>query len=149
VSPRSATTKFGGAADQRRGFTTQIDGGDIDDAQWGSPTMNLTQEGVQEFKVFRYQFDAQYGKALGAVVSVVTGSGANDVRGSEFYFGRDDSLNARNAFAPTKPPFDEQRLGLLVRGPLIRNRSHLFGASESDHLDTVRVVALSASQTRI
>ena len=38
---RSATTKFGGVADQRSGFTTQIDGGDIDDAQWGSPTINL------------------------------------------------------------------------------------------------------------
>ena len=142
---RSATTKFGGVADQRSGFTTQIDGGDIDDAQWGSPTMNLTQEGVQEFKVFRYQFDAQYGKALGAVVSVVTKSGANDVRGSTFYFGRDDSLNARNAFAPTKPPFDEQRLGLSIGGPLVRNRTHMFGAYESDHQDTARIVALSAS----
>jgi Carboxypeptidase regulatory-like domain len=142
---RSATTKFGGVADQRSGFTTQIDGGDIDDAQWGSPTMNLTQEAVQEFKVFRYQFDAQYGKALGAVVSVVTRSGANDVRGSAFYFGRDDSLNATNAFAPTKPPFDEQRLGLSLGGPLIRNRSHVFGAYESDHQDTARIIALSAS----
>ena len=114
---RSATTKFGGVADQRSGFTTQIDGGDIDDAQWGSPTMNLTQEAVQEFKVFRYQFDAQYGKALGAIVSVVTKSGANDVRGSTFYFGGDDALNERNAFAPTKPPFNEQRLGLSHRRP--------------------------------
>jgi hypothetical protein len=142
---RSATTKFGGVADQRSGFTTQIDGGDIDDAQWGSPTMNVTQEAVQEFKVFRYQFDAQYGKALGAVVSVVTKSGANDVRGSAFYFGRDDSLNARNAFAPTKPPFDEQRLGVSIGGPLLRNRTHVYGAYESDHQDTARIVALSTS----
>jgi hypothetical protein len=142
---RSATTKFGGVADQRSGFTTQIDGGDIDDAQWGSPTMNLTQEGVQEFKVFRHQFDAQYGNALGAVVSVVTRSGSNNARGSAYYFGRDDSLNARNAFARTNPPFDEQRFGLSAGGPLIRNRTHVFGAYESDHQDTARIVALSAS----
>jgi hypothetical protein len=142
---RSATTKFGGVADQRSGFTTQIDGGDIDDAQWGSPTMNLTQEAVQEFKVFRHQFDAQYGNALGAVVSVVTRSGTNNARGSAYYFGRDDSLNARNAFARTNPPFDEQRLGLSMGGPLIRNRTHGFGAYESDHQDTARLVALSAS----
>ena len=112
---------------------------------WGSPTINLTQEAVQEFKVFRYQFDAQYGKALGAVVSVVTKSGANEVRGSGFYFGRDDSLNAPNAFAATKPPFDEQRWGLSLGGPLVRNRTHVFGAYESDHQDTARIVALSAS----
>jgi hypothetical protein len=144
---RSATTKFGGVADQRSGFTTQIDGGDIDDAQWGSPTINLTQEAVQEFKVFRYQFDAQYGRALGAVVSVVTKSGANEVHGSGFYFGRDDALNARNAAAATKPPFDEQRLGLSAGGPLVRNRAHVFGAFESDHQDTARVVGLSSSNS--
>ena len=142
---RSATTKFGGVADQRSGFTTQIDGGDIDDAQWGSPTMNLTQEAVQEFKVFRYQFDAQYGNALGAVVSVVTRSGGNDIRGSAFFFGRDDSLNAQNAFARTTPPFDEQRAGVSAGGPLVRNRTHAFAAYESDHVDTARIVALSAS----
>jgi hypothetical protein len=142
---RSATTKFGGVADQRSGFTTQIDGGDIDDAQWGSPTMNFAQEGVQEFKVFRYQFDAQYGNALGAVVSVVTRSGGNDVRGSAFFFGRDDSLNARNAFAPTTPPFDEQRAGVSAGGPVIRNLTHAFAAYESDHVDTARIVAHSAA----
>jgi hypothetical protein len=52
-------TKFGGVADQRNGFTTIIDGGDVDDAIWGSTTMNFTQEAVQEFKVFRNQFDAE------------------------------------------------------------------------------------------
>ena len=56
---RFAVTKFGGPADQRSGYTTLIDGGDIDDAQWGSPTINVGQDAVQEFKVFRNQFDAQ------------------------------------------------------------------------------------------
>jgi hypothetical protein len=142
---RFATTKFGGVADQRSGFTTLIDGGDVDDAQWGSPTINLTQESVQEFKVFRYQFDAQYGSALNAVVSVVTKSGGNRIDGSAFYFGRDDSLNARNAFAQGKPPFDEQRLGGALGGPLVRNRTHLFGTYESDAVDTVRIIALPAT----
>ena len=107
--------------------------------------MNLTQEGVQEFKVFRYQFDAQYGKALGAVVSVVTKSGANDVRGSAFYFGRDDSLNARNAFAQPSRRSTNSGWGVSLGGPLVRNRTHAFGAYESDHQDTARIVALSAS----
>jgi hypothetical protein len=142
---RFATTKFGGVADQRSGFTTLIDGGDVDDAQWGSPTINLTQESVKEFKVFRYQFDAQYGNALNAVVSVVTKSGGNRLDGSAFYFGRDDALNARNAFAQGKPPFDEQRLGGTLGGPLARNRTHLFGTYESDAVDTVRIIALPAT----
>src|SRR5206468_5072085 len=64
-----ATTKFGGPADQRNGYTTLIDGGSVDDTDWGSPIVNVSQDAVQEFKVFRNQFDAQYGAALVAVVS--------------------------------------------------------------------------------
>ena len=142
---RFATTKFGGAADQRSGFTTMLDGGDIDDTQWGGPTINVTQESVQEFRVFRHQFDAQYGNALNAVVSVVTRAGGNQFQGSAFYFGRDDTLNARNAFAQRKPPFDEQRAGGVIGGPLARNRTHLFATYERDHVDTARIIALPAS----
>jgi hypothetical protein len=82
---RLATTKFGGVADQRTGYTTLIDGGDINDTVWGSPTINVGEEAVQEFKVFRNQFDAQYGHALNAVVTVATRSGTNRFAGSGFY----------------------------------------------------------------
>ena len=108
---RFVVTRFGGVADQRSGYTTLVDGGAVDDAQWGSPTINVSQDAVQEFRVFRNQFDAQYGHALNAVVSVATRSGTNQYRGGGFYFGRDDALNARYAFAATELPFDEQRIG--------------------------------------
>ena len=142
---RFAVTKFGGVADQRSGYTTLVDGGSVDDAQWGSPTINVSQDAVQEFKVFRNQFDAQYGHALNAVVSVVTRSGTNQYSGSAFYFGRDDALNARYAFATSQLPFDEQRIGGSIGGPLARNRTHFFGAYERDNADTVRVIALPRS----
>jgi hypothetical protein len=138
---RFATTRFGGAADQRSAVTTLIDGGDVDDAQWGTPTINLSQDSVQEFKVFRYQFDAEYGDALSAVVSVVTKSGASRLAGSAFYFGRDEALNARNEFARAKPPFDEQRFGASAGGPVPRGRAHAFALYESNHVDTVRLIA--------
>src|SRR5437762_7480281 len=103
--PRNGATKFGGVPDERYAYTTQIDGGDVDDAIWGHPTINLSQDAVAEFKVYRNQFDAQYGKATTAVVSVVTKSGTNRMSGSGYYFGRDKSLNATNAFATSQPPF--------------------------------------------
>jgi Carboxypeptidase regulatory-like domain/TonB dependent receptor-like, beta-barrel len=142
---RFAVTKFGGPADQRSGYTTLIDGGDIDDAQWGSPTINVGQDAVQEFKVFRNQFDAQYGHALNAVVSVATRSGTNQPSGTAFYFGRDRALNARNFFASSKPPFSEYRLGGSFGGPLVRDRTHVFGTYERDRVDTVRIIALPPS----
>jgi hypothetical protein len=140
-----AVTKFGGVADQRNGFTTLIDGGDVDDAIWGSPTINMTQDAVQEFKVMRNQFDAQYGSALSAVMNVVTKSGTNHFGGSAFIFGRDDSLNTSNYFATTKPPYEQQRVGGSFGGPFTQNKTHFFSAFEYNNVDTVTLVALPAT----
>lgn len=145
VSTRFATTKFGGVADQRNGYTTLIDGGTVDDHIWGSPTINMTQDAVQEFKVFRNQFDAQYGAALLAVVNVVTKSGTNRYSGSGFYFGRDQKLNTRNAFARSKPPFNQQRYGGSFGGPIALNRTHFFGAYEYLNINKAAIVSLPAS----
>jgi len=142
---RFATTKFGGVADQRSGYTTLVDGGDIDDTVWGSPTINVGEDAVQEFKVFRHQFDAQYGHALNAVVTVATRSGTNRFSGTGFYFGRDDALNARYALSDTKLPYDEQRGGGSFGGPIARDRSHFFASYERDNVDSVRLIALPAS----
>jgi len=142
VSSRFAITKFGGLADQRNGYTTVIDGGAVDDATWGSPVINMTQDAVQEFKVFRNQFDAQYGSALNAVVNVVTKSGGNQPSGTAYYFGRDKSLNARNAKATSVPPFKQARIGGTYGGPLVMNRTHVFGAYEFLNIDKAAIVSL-------
>jgi len=140
-----ASTKFGGPADQRNGYTTLIDGGSVDDTDWGSPIVNVSQDAVQEFKVFRNQFDAQYGAALVAVVSVATKSGSNKFSGSGYYFGRDDKLDATNAFATTKLPFDQTRVGGSFGGPIKMNRTHFFGALEKLNVNNTTLVSLPAS----
>ena len=135
-------TKFGGVADQRNGYTTLIDGGTVDDTDWGSPIVNLTQDAVQEFKVYRNQFDAQYGNALAAVVAVVSKSGTNLFGGTVFEFGRDAALNATNVFATTKPPFSQERVGGSFGGPIIENRTHFFGAVEHLKVNATTIIAL-------
>jgi outer membrane receptor protein involved in Fe transport len=145
VNSRFAITKFGGLADQRNGYTTVIDGGAVDDATWGSPVINMTQDAVQEFKVFRNQFDAQYGSALNAVINVVTKSGGNLPSGTAYYFGRDRALNARNAKAATMPPFNQQRVGGTFGGPIVLNRTHLFGAYEFLNINKAAIVSLPPS----
>ncbi|HKB10903.1 MAG TPA: carboxypeptidase regulatory-like domain-containing protein [Vicinamibacterales bacterium] len=142
VTTRFAVTKFGGVADQRNGYTTIIDGGTVDDATWGSPVINMTQDAVQEFKVFRNQFDAEFGSALNAVVNVVSKSGGNRYAGTGYYFGRDKDLNATNAKAATKPPFQQSRVGGTFGGPLALNRTHVFAAYEFLDINKAAIVAL-------
>lgn len=143
--PRNGATKFGGVPDERYAYTTQIDGGDVDDAIWGHPTINLSQDAIAEFKVYRNQFDAQYGKATTAVVSVVTKSGTNRMSGSGYYFGRDKSLNATNAFATSQPPFRQTRAGYSFGGPVVQNQMHYFTAYEGLIVDTALLTSLPAT----
>lgn len=137
--------KFGGGADQRSSFSTIVDGGDIDDAIWGYALMNFTEDAIQEFNVLRNRFDSEYGNAPTAIVTVITKAGTNELRGNGFYFGRDRRLNATNAFATTKPPFDQQRYGGTIGGPIVENKTHFFGAYEYNNRDTVRIFALPAT----
>jgi hypothetical protein len=140
-----AVTKFGGPGNQRFGYITLVDGGDLHEPIWGHPSINLSQDSVAEFKVFRNQWDAEYGGALAAIVNVVSKSGTNRMSGSGYYFGRDDSLNAKNAYARRKPPFQQVRVGASFGGPIVENRTHYFASYEQQKTDSANITALPAS----
>jgi len=141
-----AVSKFGGVADQSSGYTTIIDGAAIDDATWGAPVINMSQDAIQEFTVYRNQFDAQYGHALNAVVSVVTKSGGDQLHGTFYYFGRDAALNAINAYATVAPPYAEARLGATVGGPVKKNsRTHFFASGEYLDIHSAGIESLPAT----
>jgi len=134
-------TAFGGT-NVRSMYSMQIDGGIMDHPIYGFAIVNVSQDAVQEFRVLRNQFDAEYSRAGTAVVNVVTRSGTNELHGRFSYFGRDDALNATNAFARTKPPFDSTRVSGTLGGPILRNKTFVFGALEYSRQNSVRIIAL-------
>jgi Carboxypeptidase regulatory-like domain len=138
------STAFGGT-NVRSMYSMQIDGGVMDHPIYGFAIVNVSQDAVQEFRVLRNQFDTEYSRAGTAVVNVVTRSGTNDISGRLSYFGRHDSLNAKNAFARTKPAFDATRFSTAVGGPLIRNKAFAFGTFEYNRQNSVRIIALPAA----
>jgi hypothetical protein len=137
-------TAFGGT-NVRSMYSMQIDGGVMDHPIYGFAIVNVSQDAVQEFRVLRNQFDSEYSRAGTAVVNVVTRSGTNDLHGQVSYFGRDDQLNAKNAFARTKPPFDSARVSGTAGGPILRNKAFFFGALEYNRQNSVRIIALPAT----
>jgi hypothetical protein len=144
---RSGDARFGintafGGTNVRSMYSVQIDGGIMDHPIYGFAIVNVNQDAVQEFRVLRNQFDTEYSRAGTAVVNVITRSGTNDMRGQFAYFGRDDALNATNAFARTKPPFDSTRTSGTLGGPIARNKAFFFGALEYVRQNSVRIIAL-------
>ena len=65
-------------------------------------------ESIQEFKMLRNAYGAEYGQASGGVINIVTKGGTNDWHGSVYYFGRNDALNAYDWFASRQASLDRQ-----------------------------------------
>jgi hypothetical protein len=55
-------------------------------------------DSIQEFRVERNSFSAEYGQAQGAVINLITKGGGNEFHGTLFEFFRNDALNANDFF---------------------------------------------------
>jgi hypothetical protein len=101
------------------------------DRQGGRTTMNLSPDAVEEFRVITNNMSAEYGRSGGAVISVITRGGTNDLHGSAFWFLRNDNLDASNTFesrAGSQAEFKQHQFGGAAGGPFIRNRLFWFAS---------------------
>ncbi|MDQ6664658.1 MAG: TonB-dependent receptor [Acidobacteriota bacterium] len=75
-------------------------------------------DALQEFSIQTNAYSAVYGRDAGAVVTMVTKSGTNELHGSLFEFLRNDKLNTRNFFAAGVDPLRRNQFGGSVGGPV-------------------------------
>jgi hypothetical protein len=96
----------------------------------GRAPYQFSADAVQEFQVNSSSYSAEYGRAGAGIISVVTRSGTNQLRGSLFEFYRDIALNATNAInelnGQPKSPYHYHQFGGTLGGPLRRNRDFFF-----------------------
>ena len=84
-------------------------------------------DATQEFRVVGNNFEAQYGFAAGAVVSIVTKSGTNTWHGDAFEFLRNEKLNAREFFGGTRDKLKRNQFGASAGGHIVRDKLFIFG----------------------
>jgi hypothetical protein len=107
-----------------------IDGVDAVDEHVGTTTLNISQDGIQEFQVSTSSSDPSAGLSATGAINIITKRGSNELRGSGFLFGRGSNYAARPSFAATKPDFDREQVGGSLGGPAIRNSVFWFANVE-------------------
>jgi|GEM_PF-634839 len=123
------------------------DGVDVTDPTTGTFGGNLNFEAIQEVTVITSGVSAEYGRAAGGVINVVTKSGTNQFAGSGKVVMTNDNWNAQNTTTSTvcatattcthpslaRPLYDHvnPRYAVTLGGPLWQDHVWFFGAYES------------------
>lgn len=115
---------------QARFNNVNIDGLDNNETAAGSVRATLSQDAVQEFQVVSDSYSAEFGRALGGVVNIITKGGGNEFRGSLFFLNRNDSTSARDVFAPIKPEYKQYQFGGSFSGPIKKDKIFFFNSFE-------------------
>ena len=143
TSPGAVKISMGGARIYMTGYL--LDGVDITDSSrssgvGGAAGSLFGVETVREFNVITNNYSAQYSRFAGGVISLVTKSGTNDLRGSGFWFHRNDQLDAPNYFdrAGLQPEFKRHQFGATIGGPIATDKSFFFFSFEGFRENTGR-----------
>jgi Carboxypeptidase regulatory-like domain/TonB dependent receptor len=91
-------------------------------------------EALETVSITTSNYDAEFGRAGGAVTNVTLKSGTNQFKGSGFYFGNTEATIATNPFVDRTLPKERQKAdsayhqgGFTLGGPIVRNRLFFFG----------------------
>ncbi|MES2393816.1 MAG: carboxypeptidase regulatory-like domain-containing protein, partial [Acidobacteriota bacterium] len=142
ASSREASFNVNG---QRSAFNNfMLDG--LDNNNYGTSNQGFANENippspdaVAEFRVETNNYSAEYGRASGAVINVVTRSGTNKFHGKAYDYLRNTNLNAIGPFTPAKDPntgqsvkpvFIRNQFGGTFGGPIVKDHTFFFADYE-------------------
>jgi hypothetical protein len=97
-------------------------------------------DAIDEFKIERNSYSAQFGQSAGGQISIITKHGGNDFHGDAYYFGRNDALNTFNTFVKSgclasntecvKNKLRRNDFGYTVGGPIKKDKVFFFFSEE-------------------
>jgi hypothetical protein len=160
VSSRGAGFNING---QRAASTNALlDGADNNDAYYASVGQRIPLDAVGEFRVITSNFSAEYGRASGGIINVVTRAGSNELHGSLYEFNRISRLASNgffnNANGIPRGVFSRNQFGYTVGGPVKKDKLFFFNSTEwtrvrstgniTSVVPTAELIAASAPTTR-
>jgi hypothetical protein len=92
-------------------------------------------DSIAEFRILTANFDAEYGNYSGGRINVVTKSGTDQFHGEAFDFLRNTDLDSRNFYSPARAVYQQNQVGGLFGGPIIRNKVFFFADYQGTRLN--------------
>src|ERR1700739_4458402 len=135
----------------RMGNNCQIEG--IDDNERTGLLQILVPpiEAIQSVDVSTSNFDAELGRASGAVTNVILKSGSNSYHGAAYEFARNSYFNARNFFDSSVGHLVYNYFGGNIGGPIRENKLFFFAdyLKVYDHTANTNLVTIPTMAVRI
>jgi carboxypeptidase family protein/TonB-dependent receptor-like protein len=114
----------------------QVDGADNVQTFTGLARATPSQESASEFRVLNSTYLAEYGRAMGGFVNIITSSGTNSLNGSVYYFGINDALSARSILnTPDANVLRQNQFGATLGGPIRKDKTFYFVNYEGQRRD--------------
>lgn len=133
TEPDVTRISFGGMRDLSNAVT--VDGADYINEGTGSQRATPSQEAVSEFRVVNNSFGAEYGRALGGIVNVVTKSGSNELHGSLYGYLTNKVADSRSLLqTPQDDQYRRGQFGATLGGPIVKDRTFFFANYEGQRL---------------
>ena len=135
----------GYSVNSQRNFSNSfiVDGLSANDDAAGLAGNSYGLDVVREFQVVTSGGQAEFGRALGGYINIVTESGTNDLHGGVYGFLRNQRLNANSALSGTRLPLTQGQYGATLGGPVRRGRAFFFTNFEQRHLNTDGVITIA------
>ena len=114
-----------------RSNLVNVDGADATDNSINGVRSTVSQEAVQEFQIITNSYSAEYGRASGGVVNIITRSGSNDFHGDVFGYLRNRNFQAVNPFSTVPDPaYTRVQSGVAFGGPIKKDKTYFYFAYE-------------------
>jgi hypothetical protein len=114
-----------------RSNLVNVDGADAIDNSTNGVRSTVSQEAVQEFQIVPNSYGAEYGRAAGGVVNIVTRSGSNDFHGDVYGFLRNRNFQAVNPFSTIpNPAYTRVQAGTAFGGPIKKDKTFYYFSYE-------------------
>jgi hypothetical protein len=114
-----------------RSNLVNVDGADATDNSVNGVRSTVSQEAVQEFQIITNSYAAEYGRAAGGVVNIITRSGTNAFHGDAFGYLRNRNLQATNPFSTVhNPAYTRVQAGVAFGGAIKKDKTFFYFAYE-------------------